>query len=146
MAMDLGYLTAARPCDIRALQWGKVDPERILMRQKKTGQRMEVSMTDDLASVLATARQRPILGLYVVATDRGKPVTRTRFAEAWRAAATAAGIADAQFRDIRAMGALAAKQGGLDYQALLGHTTRRQSERYIKGRQTLVAEPVRRKL
>ena len=62
------------------------------------------------------------------------------------AARTAAGIPDAQFRDIRAMAAKASKDGGQDFQALLGHTTRAMSERYIKGRQTVVAEPVRRKL
>ena len=44
------------------------------------------------------------------------------------------------------MAAKASKEGGQDFQALLGHTTRAMSERYIKGRQTVVAEPVRRKL
>ena len=33
-----------------------------------------------------------------------------------------------------------------EVQTLTGHTTRAMSERYIKGRQTVVAEPVRRKL
>jgi hypothetical protein len=55
-------------------------------------------------------------------------------------------VTDAQFRDIRAMAAKASKEGGQDFQALLGHTTRAMSERYIKGRQTVKAEPVRRKL
>jgi len=69
-------------------------------------------------------------------------VVPDRMSDAW----IAAGIPDAQFRDIRAMAAKASKDGGQDFQALLGHTTRAMSERYIKGRQTVVAEPVRRKL
>jgi len=73
-------------------------------------------------------------------------VVPDRMSDAWIAARTAAGIPDAQFRDIRAMAAKASKDGGQDFQALLGHTTRAMSERYIKGRQTVVAEPVRRKL
>jgi hypothetical protein len=36
--------------------------------------------------------------------------------------------------------------GNPEMMALLGHTTRAMSERYIKGRQTVVAEPVRKKL
>lgn len=146
VAMDLSYLTAARPSDIRALRWAQVSPEGIAMRQIKTGQRMEFRMTADLASVLAAARQRPILGLYVVASAKGRPVSRDQMDDAWHAARAAAGIADAQFRDIRAMSAKQGKADGIDYQALLGHTTRAMSDKYIKGRATIVAEPVRRKL
>lgn len=146
VAMELAYLTGARPSDIRALRWGSVEHGRVLIRQTKTGTRQEFTMNDDLASVLARARQRPVLGLYVVATAKGQPISRDMMSRAWIAARTAAGIPDAQFRDIRAMAAKASKEGGQDFQALLGHTTRAMSERYIKGRQTVVAEPVRRKL
>ncbi len=116
------------------------------MRQIKTGTRQEFTINEALASVLARARQRPILGLYVVATDKGQPVGRDMMSRAWLAACKAAGVEDAQFRDIRAMAAKQGKADGIDYQALLGHTTKAMSERYIKGRQTVVAEPVRRKL
>ena len=146
MAMDIGYLTGARPSDIRTLRWSQVSGERIAITQKKTGTRQEFTLNPDLASVLARARQRPILGLYVVATDKGQPISRDMMSRAWLAACKAAGVEDAQFRDIRAMAAKASKDGGQDFQALLGHTTRAMSERYIKGRQTVVAEPVRRKL
>lgn len=146
VAMDLAYLTGARPSDLRALRWADVTAEHVTMRQIKTRQRMQFTMSEDLAAVLERARQRPILGLYVIATAKGRPVSRDRMSDAWLAARTAAGIPDAQFRDIRAMAAKASKEGGQDFQALLGHTTRAMSERYIKGRQTVVAEPVRRKL
>jgi integrase len=146
VAMDLGYLTGARPSDLRALRWSDVTAERVAMRQIKTSQRQEFTMSEDLASVLARARQRSILGLFVVASPKGRPISRDRMSDAWIAARTAAGIPDAQFRDIRAMAAKQGKADGIDFQALLGHTTRAMSERYIKGRQTVVAEPVRRKL
>ncbi len=145
VAMDVAYLLGARPSDIRALRWQRVG-ETIDLRQIKTGTRQEFSLNDDLRSVLDRARQRPIIGLYVVATDKGQPVSRDMMQRAWTAACKAAGVADAQFRDIRAMAAKQGKADGIDYQALLGHTTRAMSERYIKGRQTVVAEPVRRKL
>lgn len=146
VAMDLGYLTGARPSDIRSLRWRQVTPECIVMRQQKTAQRMEFTMNADLASVLERARGRSIIGLFVVANPKGRPVSRDTMSARWHDACTAAGVEDAQFRDIRAMAAKAAKEGGQDFQALLGHTTRAMSDRYIKGRQTVKAEPVRRKL
>jgi integrase len=145
VAMDIGYLTGARPCDLLALRWSQVG-ERLELRQKKTGKRQEFLLDGDIATVLQQARQRPIIGLYVVATERGRPVSRNVMATAWRKACSDAGVADAQFRDIRAMAARAGKESGLDYQALLGHSSQAMSDHYIKGRQTIVATPVRRKL
>jgi len=145
IAMDIAYLTASRPSDVRALKWEQVG-ESLGMRQKKTLQRMAFTMTPELASVLAAARQRRILGLYVCATNKGKPITRNRMDIDWHAACDAAKVEDAQFRDIRSKAATDAKRGGQDYQALLGHTTLAMSDRYIKGRETVIAEPVRRKL
>ncbi len=146
VAMDIAYLTGSRPSDIRALCWNTIAGSSLAVRQIKTKTRQEFVINEALASVLARARQRPILGLYVVATDKGQPVSRDMMSRAWIAACKAAGVADAQFRDIRAMAAKQGKADGIDYQALLGHTTKAMSERYIKGRQTVVAEPVRRKL
>jgi integrase len=64
---------------------------------------------------------------------------------AWRSACKEAGVV-AQFRDIRAKAATDAKKGGQDYQKLLGHANPAMSERYIKRREAVIAEPVRRKL
>ncbi len=146
VAMDIGYLTGARPSDIRALRWSACRDDAIALRQIKTGARQEFPINAALAGVLDSARQRPIVGLFVIATDKGQPISRDMMGRAWLAACKAAGVEDAQFRDIRAMAAKASKEDGQDYQALLGHTTRAMSEKYIKGRQTVVAEPVRRKL
>lgn len=144
VAMDLCYLTSARRSDILGLKWSQVSDEGIRWRLQKTDKRQFVRMSADLSSVLQKARQRPILGLYVIANERGRQIRRDMLHRAWTKAAT--GIEDAQFRDIRAMAAKAAKEGGQDYQALLGHADRAMSERYIKGRETVIAEPVRRKL
>jgi integrase len=144
IAMDLAYLTAARPVDVRSLKWDKVG-ERLGVRQIKTGTRQEFVLSPELQEVLARAKARPILGLYVIALDNGRPVGRDRMGDAWIAAREAAGV-DAQFRDIRAKAATDAESGGQDFQALLGHSTRKMSERYLKGRRTVVADPVKRRL
>ena len=145
VAMDLAYLTGSRPSDILALRWANVG-ERIAMRQIKTKARLEFDLTPDLSSVLDRARQRRIVGLYVVATDKGRPVSRWMLNDAWRAACDAAGVLDAQFRDLRPMAAAASEAAGQDYRKLLGHTTQAMSDRYLKGRRTIAANPVRKKL
>jgi integrase len=145
IAMDLGYLTAARRSDLLALEWGSLTSSQLTMRQQKTGQRMSFTMSPEISSVLATARRRRVLGLTVIATPKGRPISADMLGMAWRAACEAAGVV-AQFRDIRAKSATDAKRGGQNYQALLGHANPAMSERYIKRRETVMAEPVRRKL
>jgi integrase len=86
-----------------------------------------------------------VLGLTVIARPSGKPMTVGALGAAWRSACKEAGVV-AQFRDIRAKAATDAKKGGQDYQTLLGHANPAMSERYIKRREAVIAEPVRRKL
>lgn len=143
--MDLGYLTSQRPSDLLALRWAQIG-ERISIQQIKTRRMLSISVTPDIAAVLAEARARPVIGLYVVANDKGRRISRQTANDAWIAARTAAGVVDAQFRDIRAMAASASEREGGDYQALLGHTSLAMSERYLKGRRVINAEPVRKKL
>jgi integrase len=145
IAMDLGYLTAARRSDLLALRWDALTGTHLTMRQQKTGQRMSFTITTDMSSVLARAKQRRVLGLTVIARPSGKPMTVGALGAAWRSACKEAGVV-AQFRDIRAKAATDAKKGGQDYQALLGHANPAMSERYIKRREAVIAEPVRRKL
>jgi hypothetical protein len=145
IAMDLAYVTAARRSDVLASQWSHYGPEGLTMRQKKTGQRLLFTMSPELLSILARARQRRVIGLYVVANPKGQPISRGMLERAWREACAAAGVV-AQFRDIRAKAATDAKKGGQDYQKLLGHANPAMSERYIKRREAVIAEPVRRKL
>ena len=145
VAMDLAYLTAARPVDVRSLRWDQVGTA-VEVRQQKTGARQAFTLTPELAEVLASARKRPVVGLYVVADGKGRRISKDRLEDAFRAACEAARVAGAQFRDLRAKAATDAEAAGQDYQRLLGHTSQRMSDRYLKGRRTVKVEPVRRKL
>lgn len=107
VAMDLAYLTGAAPSDIRTLRWDQVTDDRIAMKQEGKRVRMVLAISEDLASVLKQARQRSILGLYVVGTVKGQPVSAFKMQTAWHAACAAAGVTDAQFRDIKLVAAKA---------------------------------------
>lgn len=74
IAMDLGYLTAARRSDVLAFTWADVD-STLSMRQMKTKQRMSFEITPELSAILGEARKRRVLGLHIVANSRGGPFT-----------------------------------------------------------------------
>jgi integrase len=142
--MDIGYLTGARPVDIIALTWAKANEDLVAIRQQKTKTRQEFVKSEALAQVFNEAKVRPILGLYVVATANGRPVTRNMYDNRWRQVCEVAGVADAQFRDIRPMAANAAEEDGQDIQKLLGHASMEMSQHYLKKRRTVKAETVRK--
>lgn len=143
--MDLSYCTALRPSDALALRWEQVG-DALTSRTRKTNVRQAFAIGEGLREVIEEARNRPILGLYVVASDKGRPITLRRLQAAWRAVCVAHSIADAQPRDVRATAATAAEAAGLDYQAMLGHSERRMSDRYVKGKRTITAPTLRRKI
>jgi integrase len=140
---DLSYCTALRPSDALALRWEQVGLA-LQTRTRKTNVRQAFALDTGLREVLEAARARPILGLYVVANDKGRPMSLRRLQSAWRAACAAAGVSEAQARDVRAKAATDAKAAGLDFQAMLGHSERRMSERYVKVKGTVNAPTLRR--
>ena len=146
LAMDLARLTGARPVDLRSLRWDAIGADALTLRQQKTGTRQAFAMSPELAAVLETARARPVVGLYVIATDKGRPIGKATLERAWAASCVAAGVRGAQFRDLRGKTATEASEDGQNAQAMLGHASARMTDRYIRGRRTVKAEPLRRKI
>lgn len=146
VAMDIAYLTSLRESDILALRWSQVS-DRLYVVQIKTGNRQAFDIEPPLRAVLEGAKRAPIVGLFVIATDKGRPITARRLQEAFAKARDAAGVdRDTRFHDIRGMAATTAAEEGLDYQAMLGHTDKRMSERYIKKHRTIRAPSLKRRL
>ena len=147
-AMDVAYLTGLRPSDVLALRWDQIG-ERVTVLPRKT-QRTRVSIafeiTPELLGVLNAAKRRPIVGLFVVATNKGRPITLRRMQEHWAALVKRLGIKDCHFRDIRAKAATDADAQGQDAQALLHHASAATTRGYLKHGQVKNAEPLRRKL
>lgn len=145
LAMDVAYLTSMREGDILALRWNVVD-DRIYVTQQKTGNRQAFEITPPLRAVLEGAKRRPIVGLFVVATDKGRPITGRRLQKAWGEARQAAGVQNVRFHDIRGKAATDAADEGMDYQAMLGHSSKKMSDRYIKTRRTVNAPAHKRRV
>ena len=147
-AMDISYLTALRPCDTVALRWDQIGERVTVLPAKTKRSRVSVAfeITPELRAILEAAKRRPIVGLFVVATDKGRPIKHRRLQEAWAAIVKSLGYVDCHFRDIRAKSGTDADAQGQDAQALLHHTSARMTRRYLKLGQVKKAEPLRRKL
>ena len=59
----------------------------------------------------------------------------------WKRTCELAGVANANFHDIRAAAATDAKAEGRDSKTLLGHTSEANHNRYLRSKQTPVATP-----
>ena len=134
IAMDIGYLTGTRIQDILDIKLQDISTDGLYIRQGKTKKRMLFLFSPALEEVLERVRSmpRPIRGMHLLCNRYGQPYGYRTFNAHWLKAVRAAGVEEVHFHDIRAKAATDAKERGLDYQALLGHTTREMSERYIR--------------
>jgi integrase len=144
IAMDIAYLTASRVQDILDIMLRDITDKGLFIQQGKTGKRMLFSLNDDLREVLTRARTLPrsIRGMHLLCNRKGQPYLYGVFNWHWLKAVRAAGVQGVHFHDIRAKSATDAKGQGLDYQKLLGHTSRAMSDRYIRGREIEIIAPL----
>lgn len=148
-AMDLSYVTGARVGDILAIRLADINQDGLMIRQGKTKKLQLFRFNDALTQAIANAKaiKRPVRsGVFLLCTLKGQQYRYAQINEWWIAARTAAGIPDVHFHDIRGKAATDAKRAGIDYQALLGHTTKAMSDSYIKLEDAQVVEPMVRVL
>ena len=111
--------------------------------QNKTGQRLGVEITGELAAVIARINERPrqAISAYMIQDDNGQPLTQFALRSRFDKARTLAKV-DFQFRDIRAKAAT--DTGDLAHsQSLLGHKNREMTEHYVKARMGARVKPLR---
>jgi len=135
--MDLCYLTAQRIGDVLAIRYADIGEEGIAFRQAKTGKRLIVTWTPELAGAVEQARalHRCVKGLTLLHAHTGAPLTYKTVARHFREAVRAAGIQDARLHDLRAKSLTDAKAQGLNPQLLAGHASAAMTERYIRRRE-----------
>lgn len=145
-------LTGMRQADLLALTMAQAAPDAdaLAFTERKTGKRREILISPALRAALdaALALPRPGRSAALFATRRGGHYSGDGFRSIWSRAMRAAIAADAvpvRFteHDIRATAATVGKAAGVDVQALLGHTSERQTADYIRHRAPLRAKPVR---
>lgn len=142
VVMDLCHLTGQRIGDVLGIKPGDVSEKGVAFTQQKTGARLLVAMTPQLAAVLEEvgrlwpADPRAATLLY---TRGFRPYSYGTIKDAFNRAKEAAGVPDVTIHDMRAKSLTAADEAGLDPQRLAGHTDSRQTRRYIRHKKVAVA-------
>ena len=145
--MDIAYFTGQRIGDVRTIRYADLGEDGIAFRQQKTKHKMIVAWSDELRAAVAAAKaiHQSVKGLTLFHTQQGKVFHYNTIRTLWSRACTAAGVEDAHFHDIRAKAATDAKAQGLNSQALLGHTSESSHLRYLRSKETPIAQPVKRR-
>ena len=142
-AMDLALLTGQRPADVLKLKRTDIRDGALWIVQNKTGQRLGVEVTGELASVIARIDERPrqAISAWLIQDENGQPLTQCALRSRFDKARALAKV-DFQFRDIRAKAAT--DTGDLAHsQTLLGHKNRDMTEHYVRARVGERVKPLR---
>lgn len=151
-AMDLAKLTGQRPADVLKMARTDVREGNLEVRQGKTGTRLRIEITGELAKVMKRiqarakkiGREGKVSSIYLVQDDKGQPLTYWVFTKLFAAARNAAGE-KWQFRDLRAKAGTEKtdESGPREAQRLLGHASVTTTETYIRNRRGDRVKPLK---
>ena len=142
-AMDLALLTGQRPADVLKLKRSDIRDGALWVLQNKTGARLGIEVTGELAAVIAriNGRERPTMSSYLIQDEAGKPLSQFALRSRFDRARELANVSF-QFRDIRAKAAT--DTGDLAHsQKLLAHKNRDMTEHYVRARIGERVKPLR---
>lgn len=153
-ALDLAYLTGQRPADVLKMSRAEVRDGEITVVQNKTGAKLRVEITGELAVVMKRLDSRKVMGLALICDEQGRPLTkfglrgafdRARDAAAKEYPKLAESIKAFQFRDLRA-------KAGTDTEELrgmaaakdqLGHSSEGMTAHYVRHRKGKLVKPTK---
>lgn len=140
--MDLLYLTGQRVSDVLNIRRANLTDEGIYFEQAKTEARLIVRWSPDLRSVVERAKGLGgnVRALTLLYNHHGKPMNYKTVLAQWTRTCVSAGVKDATMRDIRAMAATDADRQSKDATALLGHTSKAMTVRYLRDKQVPVVD------
>jgi len=141
--MDLCYVTGQRIGDVLAIKRSDLQADGIYIEQQKTGARLMVAWTPELRAAVdqAKALHGGIVGMkYLFKGVNKQAPTYHMIWKQWTKACAAAGVEDANIHDLRAKSGTEAQAQGHDPQALLGHTDRKMTQRYLRDRTVPVVD------
>ena len=142
-AMDIALLTGQRPADVLKIKRTDIRDGALWIVQNKTGARLSIEITGELAAVIERINQRPrkAISAFLIQDENGQPLSQGALRSRFDKARTLAKV-DFQFRDIRAKAAT--DTGDLGHsQKLLGHKNREMTEHYVKSRKGERVKPSR---
>lgn len=142
-AMDLALLTGQRPADVLKIKRVDIRDGALWVVQNKTGARLGIEVTGELAAVIDRISQRPTTAIsgFLIQDPNGQPLSQFALRSRFDKARTLAKV-DFQFRDLRAKAAT--DTGDLAHsQKLLAHKNRDMTEHYVRSRVGERVKPLR---
>lgn len=142
LIMDVCYLTGQRIADVLKIRLGDITADGIAFTQQKTGKRLVVAWSPELRATVDAAKEltrgRIIKPTTLFCTKGGTAPGYHYVRKQWEKACKRAGVINANLHDLRAKAGTEAMRQGLDPTALLGHSDKKQTETYLRDRQTPV--------
>jgi integrase len=143
MTMELLVGSGQRPIDVLKLRRPDLLPDQgIRFQQQKTGAKLIVKWTPEMRAAIDRLLAGKVVAFdgYLFRTRRGTPMAYKTMYDMWVRACEAAGIKDADLRDLRALSGTEAKRQGMNPTALLGHKSASMTERYLRDKETPIVE------
>lgn len=139
--MDLLYLTGQRVNDVLRLRRDALTEDGIAFKQQKTGKKLLIRWTPELYEVVERAKALTPIPTLTLFSGRFRKAPHYRSVSAqWEQACGAAGVADAQLRDLRAMSLTDAEEQGLDPTALAAHSSPAMTARYLRRKRIAIVD------
>lgn len=157
-AMDIAYLTGQRPIDVFAMDETDIKKLLLMVDQSKTGEKVRIRVIGDLKAVIDRIIERKkkcsVYSLAIICNERGTRITQKAVAQRFRKIRAAvikthpdldASLSSFQFRDLRAKSAteIYEQRGIVEAQELLGHTTSKMTEDYIRTKLGKIVNPTK---
>jgi integrase len=142
VVMNLCHATGQRIGDVLAIRREHLRDDGIYFRQAKTGAEVLIEWNPALVAAVeaAKAAHGPVASMWLIKGAGSHKQAYQPIYKDWRAACKKAGVEGAVIHDLRAMSASDARQQGLNAQTLLGHTSGKMTERYLRDRELKVAQ------
>lgn len=146
LGFDLLLYTAQRSGDVRQMTVHQIRDGRVLVRQEKTGQLVDIPLHPKLQASLAAQK---IEHLALLTTHYGKPFTEKGFGNWVSKAADRAGLPHCSAHGLRKAAARRLAEAGCsahEIMAITGHQTLKEVERYTReaGRRNLADSAMKR--
>lgn len=134
--MDMLYLTGQRVNDVLKIRRDALTEDGVYFKQQKTGKKLLVRWTPELRAAVERAKQltKDIPTLTLFSGRRRKAPDYRSVKLQWDVACVAAGVSEAQMRDLRAMSLTEAEDEGKNPTALAGHSSESMTKRYLRGK------------
>lgn len=132
-AVELALYTGQRLGDVLAMQWNHIADGLISVAQQKTGERLEIPIHPDLATVLDSI---PRKGMRIVHREDGRAYTRSGFSTLFQRERNRLGLQGLQFHGLRHTAAARLAEAGCtdrELMAILGHRTAAMVSKYTRG-------------